>query len=172
MAKDGRYYLRNESTTQTMRDWQVRDTMNRSKVPKLKVTAQKEWDILDGNHSQLKLFLQISNASTILAKYFQIKFRWPEELDRHKATVQAWMPSPRRPNLDFWRSPQLTLTHEQLGPFFPGQTFELEAILTVMWTLGPVRAPDRVTQVIECEMFADDMARTLEQISISDIPAR
>lgn len=174
MAKDGRYYFRNESTTERMRDWQVRDAMNRRKVPKLKVEVRKEWT-LSLQRPRLKLYPTVSNVSGIVARLFRIKITWPVTLGAFESTIEAWLPGyDRISGCEIGRSTsfELVATHDRLGPFFPGQKFEFEASVTAKNSLAGdfIRWQATIPEHIEFEMFAEDMAMQTEAIPINGIP--
>ncbi len=82
MAKDGRYYFRNENTRGMMRDWQVRDAMNRRKWADVVANVELVDMSAKGGRGQ-ELILTIKNIGVVLVKHFQVEVTLPMFLGNH-----------------------------------------------------------------------------------------
>jgi hypothetical protein len=173
MASDGRYYYRNEATTKQMRDWQVRDAMNRRKFPKFSLDIQKHWTFHQNDCPKLQLWVQIANNSGVTARLYRITVKWPKTLHGHDTTIST-KASPSHPIFGPSTLHDFVATDGAFGPYFPGFIIDLmaEIICPRASATALFQMRESNEEHLEIEMFADDMPMQTERIAIKQIRER
>lgn len=170
MAKDGCYYFRNETTTAKMRDWQVRDAMNRKKFPHFSISGRRKWEIISDS-ARLYLELAFVNTSEIFARNFRVKITLPKNLCTHHIDHHSWITCEiTGANLGKSRGQKFIFSDEETGAFFPGQQIDVHAQLTLSKVSCNVvpEIQNRVLEIVDVEIFADSMPRFSAQMAISE----
>lgn len=162
-ASDGKYYYRNEATTAFMRDWQVRDAMNRRKVPKLSLDVRKKWSVTTGNLPVLKLLVSFENNSLATARLYRFSVCWPRRLKGSEVSCDACSLNGRV----MMRSKDAIYTVEEssFGPFYPGMGLLIQCIIT--GKLGQAELTDDADLLIT--MFVDDVPSRIEIMPIASL---
>ena len=84
-SKDYRYYKRNNFQSVPMEDYEVRDVMNRKKVPDVElVFAQRRLPSSDKNEYVFELHVSLINRSEIVIRYFRVEISLPLDLVTHQ----------------------------------------------------------------------------------------
>ena len=171
MAPDRSYHFRQEATTCKMRDWQVRDVMNRSKTPRFRILGRKRLDINSNKYPRIEIRLDVSNASEVIARQYRIKVTLPNSIQQHHASTEAWMTGegPRRgASLGRVEGMPLLITENEGGPFYPGHVRTINARLDLRHASAIVvtRLQQSITETVGVEIFADNMPRFFEELSL------
>lgn len=165
MAKDGRYYFRNENTRRMMRDWQVRDAMNRRTHPDVTLDMTiLEPSYTPGHYGKQTFQIAVINVGKVIARNYCGVVHFPmslngalihidhEELsDFHIATVDGLQ-------CFHW-----AFSNRLADPLFPGRrvtrnvklTLAPQAKMTNAWN-QPMEVPDSIHE-IRIALFADEM---------------
>jgi hypothetical protein len=172
MASDGRYYYRNEATTKQMRDWQVRDAMNRRKLPD--VTLKME--ILPAESSEdtfpRKFFqIAISNVGKTIALNYCVDIHFPMSLQDPTSLKKVFVDIDESEKLQDYRETKVdgvecycwTFSNSSNTPLFPGRTIKQRIKFSLdpkncprdEW-YGDLEIPASIAEV-RIELFADDM---------------
>ncbi len=171
MASDGRFYFRNEATTGVMKGWQVRDAMSRVSTPKFSVSGTRKIDFGQGEHPRIEVEIAICNDSPSFAQFLRISVNWPATIGGHLFEIETWFTgeAPRSgASLGLTRSKTFLLTHNEVGPIFPGQTILLHARLKIRAACLEFSDEKKlIPEKVLVEIFADKMPKHHQELSLS-----
>lgn len=165
MASDGRYYYRNEATTERMRDWQVRDAMNRRKYPDVTLSfkVHPTADIPEPDPRQT-FEIAVSNVGKVIARNYCGIVHFPISLNGVLVSIdKEFLEDFHIAEVDGVKCWHWVFSNSSKSPLFPGRTevrifkFRLapEAEIKDAWC-RPTGVPPSITEV-RIELFADEM---------------
>jgi Putative DNA-binding domain len=166
-ASDGRYYRRYNFERRFMQDFEIRDTMNRSRNPVIEATAclhlVQPWE------GTSYFFLKLRNTSKRMAQYFKCIVKLPME-----AKGCALIPSePRVLGTDKDGKSYLEFslpTGLKRTPLFPGadELCKKELTLGMKWESESAITLQSIESV-EIAIYADEMDPVVRNIPVVDI---
>ena len=153
-ARDHRYHMRYNFTTQAMEDYQVRDVMNRGTHPRI-----RGWIFVNkhpGRPGEGTILVRLKNVGRILARHFMVHLQLPLDMN---GLISVQGPVVMHEREDGFCHELRLMPESAESPLFPGSDTTLQRPIRTdisEWRHVNGRPMDSVRDV-RVRMFADEM---------------
>jgi hypothetical protein len=157
-AVDGRYYRRRNFERTWMEDYEIREVMNRLKVPALSVSVR----VFPRDSDKPRLVIRLRNTSDVMARFFALVVRFPIRVGGRAIGLRDSGHLERGEHAH-WGFTE----HGGLQPLFPRSTRILKREFDWVQTFTPPIAEPGLPH-IEMVAFADNMPRVQMKFDLGE----